>query len=292
MQLEFNWMRPEAPYMPIVTIGLLAVLERAGLAPRARWDGALQVEVEAGVEEIANCVALAPLPDVTKVSWPTRRPQALGPSLRTVSDPLGKYRELIAHAGPNEQMLLRGLATDQALDEQQAPLRTRLLRGAKSDLSAFGELTPVSAAEIAAELTVGPQFTAGKSGLALGLVPEVQTFGGTVGPDASEVGAASPLLSVLLRHGILALPPIGVRRGSRWVAGGPLIDGDLSLSWPQWSIPCGARELRAAFAWRSVQEASPDFRELAHRGISAVFRSAGHKLSTTVVVFRWGERVA
>lgn len=295
--LRLDWMRADAPYMPIVTVGVLAVMSELDAAATAVWavDGParrLRIESALDVEEIARAISGAPLPDVAAVRWPTAKPQALGPSLRTTPHPLDAYRKLVATAAPPEATLLRGIATDQVLDADGVPGRTRLLRGAKSDLSAFKPLKPVSAQVLANELRGGPAFLAGDSGAALGLVPELQTFGGTTGRKPADVGAASALLSRLLRHGILALPPSSGTRGGRRVVGGPLASEQGELSWPRWTIACGLRELRMLFSLATVHDPEPDPRTLRERGVDAVFRSRPHQLSTTVAVFRWGRRVA
>jgi hypothetical protein len=290
-------MRADAPYMPIATAGLLAVVAEIDPTVTAVWaiDGAarrLQINSALDVDEIAAAIAGASLPDVTAPTWPTKNPQALGPSLRTTDDPLGTYRRLIASAEPLEARLLQAIATDQVVGvKEEVPARTRLLRGAKSDLSAFKVLRRTSAELLAKELRDGPQFLPGDSGTALGLVPELQTFGGTTGRKPADVGAASSLLSLLLRHGILALPPSsGTRRGRR-VVGGPLVSDDGDLSWPRWTIPCGSRELRVLFSLAAVHAPEPDLRALRERGIDAVFRSRAAPLSTTVSVFRWGRQM-
>lgn len=294
--LLLDWMRADAPYMPIVVAGLLSVLADTDPHITASWivDGStrrLQVASHIDVDGIAAVLAKAPLPDIAAPHWPTSRPQALGPSLRVTGNPLGVYRELVMAAAPAEATLLRAIATDQVLDDGGVPSRTRLLRGAKSDLSAFKELRSVGAAHLAAELRDGPSFLPGDSGAALGLVPELQTFGGTTGRKPADVGAASALLSRLLRHGILALPPSsGTRRGRR-VVGGPLVNEAGDLSWPRWTIPCGLGELRTLFSLAAVQDAEPDRRCLRARGVDQVFRSQPHKLSTTVAVFRWGKPI-
>jgi len=126
----------------------------------------------------------------------------------------------------------------------------------------------------------------------LGLVPEVQTFGGTTGREASGVGAESALLARLLRHGILALPPTSAVRRGRRVVGGPLISDEGALCWPRWTIPCRARALRALFGLAAIHEPVPDPRRLEAAGIDAVFQATPQALSTTVAVFRWGRRVA
>lgn len=294
--MQLDWMRADAPYMPIATIGLLSVVSDIDPAARATWvaDGParrLRIESVLDVETIATTIADAPLPDVSAPLWPTARPQALGPSLRTRPHPLAAYRELVAKAAPAEARLLRGIATDQVLDDGGVPSRTRLLRGAKSDLSAFKALKRVSAESLVGELRDGPSFASGDSGAALGLVPEVQTFGGTTGRKPADVGGASALLSRLLRHGILALPPSSGWRGGRRVVGGPLVTEQGELSWPRWTISCGLRELRVLFSLATVHDPEPDSRALRRRGIDAVFRSRPQPLSTTVAVFRWGRRV-
>ena len=294
--MQLDWMRADAPYMPIVTAGLLAVVSDADPDVTAAWMGdatapRLRIASALSVEDIAALILHAPLPDVAAVRWPTAKPQALGPSLRTTRHPLDVYRELIAAAASPEVRLLRGIATDHVLDADCVPGRTRLLRGAKSDLSAFKALKRAPLELLVLELRSGPQFLAGDSGAALGLVPEVQTFGGTTGRKPADVGAASALLSRLLRHGILALPPSSGSRRGRRVVGGPLVTEQGDLSWPRWTISCGLRELRVLFALAAVHEPEPDARALRQRGVDAVFRSSPQQLSTTVAVFRWGERI-
>lgn len=289
-------MRADAPYMAIATVGLLAVVSEVDPAVTVTWaaDGPmrrLRVESALDAEEIATTIAEASLPDVSAPQWPTAKPQALGPSLRTTLHPVDVYRELIATAEPPEARLLRGIATDQVLDADGVPSRTRLLRGAKSDLSAFKSLKRAPAQLLARELRDGPAFLPGDSGAALGLVPEVQTFGGTTGRKPADVGAASALLSRLLRHGILALPPSSGWRGGRRVIGGPLFTERGELSWPRWTISCGLTELRVLFSLATVHHPEPDARALRKRGVDAVFRSRQQQLSTAGRVFRWGRRV-
>lgn len=285
-------MRPEAPYMPIVTAGLLSVCESAGLPARAYWSGTLRIEVEADADGLASNIAAARLPDVDSIRWPGSREQAVKSSLKPASEPLAAYRELVSAAAGSERLLLRGLVTDQSVDDGGMPVRSRLLRGVKSDLSVFRDLVKVEPAAMADELRLGPRFKPGKSGRSLGLVPEVQTFGGAVGRKPEAVGAESPMLALLLRHGVLALPPNGAARGRRRTVGGPLISDGAVLSWPQWTIPCDLRMLRAVYSFAEVHRDQPPREVLRARGIEAVFRSAPQQLSTTVAVFRWGERVA
>ena len=294
--MQLDWMRADAPYMPIATVGLLAVVSEVDPTVTATWavDGParrLRIASALDVEEIATTITEAPLPDVSAPRWPTANPQALGPSLRTTEHPLDAYRELVAVAAPPEARMLRAIATDQVLDAKGVPGRTRLLRGAKSDLSAFKAPKQMSAQHLAGELRDGPAFLPGDSGAALGLVPEVQTFGGTTGRRPEGVGAASALLSRLLRHGILALPPSSGWRGGRRVVGGPLVTEQGELSWPRWTISCGLTELRVLFSLATVHDPEPDARALRERGVDAVFRSRPQELSTTVAVFRWGRRI-
>lgn len=294
--MQLDWMRADAPYMPIATAGLLAIVSQVDPEVIATWaiEGParrLRIASSLDLDEIAAAIAEAPLPDTSAPRWPTTKPQALGPSLRTTSRPLDVYRELVGAAAPLEAKLLRAIATDQVLDASNTPSRTRLLRGAKSDLSAFKALKPVSVQHLASELRNGPVFLPGDSGAALGLVPELQTFGGTTGRRPESVGAASALLSRLLRHGILALPPSSGSRNGRRVVGGPLVTEQGELSWPRWTIPCGLRELRVLFSLATVHDSEPNAGALRDRGIDAVFRSRPHQLSTTVAVFRWGRQV-
>lgn len=292
--VELAWMRDDAPYMPVAVEGLLAVLAAPDPNARMWWEGEvprLRLETRLELGEVGQAVLDAPLPDVGRVAWPTRNPQALGPSLATTPDPQAAYRSLLGSSSGAELKLLRAIATDQVVDDRGVPARTRLLRGAKSDLSAFSPLRRSTAAALTGELRDGPDFLPGKSGTMLGLVPEVQTFGGTTGREASGVGAESALLARLLRHGILALPPTSATRRGRRDVGGPLISDDRDLSWPRWTFPCEAGSLRVLFGLAMVHEASPARERLAAAGIDGVFRATPQALSTTVSVFRWGRRV-
>ena len=185
------------------------------------------------------------------------------------------------------------------LDGEGVPARSRLLRGVKADLSSVANPPKrVTATGLAAELREGPEFRSGQSGMGLGLVPEVQTFGGTTGPDASTVGAYSPLLYLLLWRGIMALPPVPIVRGSHRVVGGPLVARPDVLSWPRWRIPVGLRSLRTLFVLEMIHSDPSGERERAERceallarGIDAVYRSRAVALNSMVAVFGWGERV-
>jgi hypothetical protein len=188
--------------------------------------------------------------------------------------------------------LLHAILTDGVLDSDGIPARSRLLRGVKSDLSSISEPPKrITADGLAAELRNGPDFRSGKSGLGLGLVPEVQTFGGTTGPDASTVGAYSALLYLLLWLGIMALPPVPVLRGSRRMVGGPLVTRPDVLSWPRWRIPVGLRSLRMLLSLDAIHRDAPDHGYLIQRGIDAVYRAHAVPLNNMVAVFRWGDLV-
>ena len=191
-----------------------------------------------------------------------------------------------------EAKLLCAILTDGVLDADGVPGRSRLLRGVKSDLSSIAEPPKrITAEGLASELRNGPDFINGKSGLGLGLVPEVQTFGGTTGPEASSVGAYSKLLYRLIWLGIMALPPVPVLRGPRRVVGGPLVTAPDVLSWPRWRIPVGLRSLRTLLCLGEVHEDAPGIHYLRERGIDAVYRTKAIPLNSMVAVFRWGEQV-
>lgn len=303
--LELAWMRPEAPYMPIATAGLLAILNEQGPHARAHWDGeaddaVLCVDTPLDTDAVAEAIVSAPWPSLERIQWPNDgHGQALKPTLKGCADPLRTFRELVRSSPSLEACLLRAILTDGVLDGEGLPARSRLLRGVKSDLSSV-ERAPkrVTATGLASELREGPEFRSGQSGLGLGLVPEVQTFGGTTGPDASTVGAHSPLLYRLLWRGIMALPPVPVVRGRHRVVGGPLVTEPDVISWPQWRIPVGLRSLRTLFALEAIHKdvggletRGTNGAYLRARGIDAVYRSKAVALNNMVAVFGWGARV-
>jgi hypothetical protein len=173
------------------------------------------------------------------------------------------------------------------------PGRSRLLRGVKSDLTtAFKPPRRTDAGELAAELRDGLIFRTDAKGLGLGLVPEVQTFGGSTGPDPSSIDAYSPLLHVLLWNGIVALPPLPVMRGRTRMVGGPLVSGSDVLSWPRWRDAVGLSGLRTLFSLAEVHADEPDLTSLTQRGIDRVYRARAVPLNNMIAVFRWGEEVA
>lgn len=312
MALVLHWMRPEAPYMPVATAGLLRTIRRRDPGVRACWrdDGgpsgtSLVLVSDLDADGIAEAVLGAPWPDLDRVPWPHGRPkQGLRPTLAEVEDPAAALRSMTdalrTHArsrgdDPDDVVeidLLRAIVTDGALDDAGLPMRSRLLRGVKADLSGVTKPPRATAEALAAELRDGPRFRSGASGLGLGLVPEVQTFGGTTGPEPSSVGAYSVLLHRLLWHGVLALPPVPVARGRTRTAGGPLSTRPDVLSWPVWSTPCDLPMLRAVFGLAEVHAEVPDVAALAARGLSAVYRADAVPLSSMVAVYRWGRRIA
>ena len=290
MALTLAWMRRDAPYMPITTVGLLSVEPHA----RARWrDGSLMIETRLNAREIAEALLQAELPDLDVIAWPAGAGQSLATALSGYDDPLVGFEGLCSSVrGSVEERLLRTLATDQTRrGDGGPPARNRLLIGAKADLSPFRWRPRADPQALADELALGPAFGGGDSGPCMGLVPEVHTFGGSVGRTASTIGAASQLLSLLIRHGLLALPPNGSPgRGPR-AAGGPLLDASLRLSWPVWTCALSAVELRTLLVWKEIHAPEPDGELLRARGVDAVYRSTPVGLSDTVSVFRWGRRV-
>jgi hypothetical protein len=302
MGLTLYWMPPEAPYMPVATAGLLSSLEGAGYPATACWREAsgrlgLHLDTDLDPRMIAEVLVHAGWPSLDEIPWPpgadARKAQAIKPVLEKQDHPADAFRTMVEAANPAEATFLRALLTDGALDAGGIPSRSRLLRGVKSDLSGVASRPKtVTVENLAAEVTDGPDFRKGSSGLGLGLVPEIQTFGGTTGPPASTVGSYSALLYLLLWLGVMALPPIAVVRGPVRTVGGPLVTAGDVLSWPIWQVPVGLRSLRSLFCLEAIHAEQPDARGLGRRGISAVYRAHAVKLSTMVDVYRWGEQVA
>lgn len=298
MSTALSWLRPDAPYAPIATAGLLSALADAGYRATCRWvaDGprtVLEIDGGPGFEGMGEAIAGAPWPDLETIPWAGKLRQALKPMLAASEDPVGELRRLRTAVSerPAEHRLLGAFVTDGALDAGGVPGRNRLLRGVKGDLSGVADKVTIDAAELAGELEAGPRWRNGKSGRGLGLVPEVQTFGGTTGPEPSAVGSHSVLLYRLLWLGILALPPVPVVRGRNRLVGGPLVtDGD-RLSWPRWTVPVDLGSLRLLFCLAELHADSPDRRFLEGRGVSTVYRAGLTQISQSLYVFRWGERV-
>lgn len=299
MALQLHWMPPHAPYMPVATAGMLAVLEDAGIDATAGWDEqgtCLSIDAAIDHDELAALLADLRWPEPGEIRWPGGRfGQGLKPTLATLpaEERASHFRVMVESAGPVEKRLLRAILTDGVLDEARLPGRSRLLRGVKADLSSiFKRPTGITKQALAAELRNGPEFRSGQSGYGLGLVPEVQTFGGTTGPKASSVGAFSRLLYVLLWQGIMALPPVPVRRGLQSTVGGPLVTDIDVLSWPRWRFPASLDGLQMLFSLPEIHAERPDDETLRAYGIDAVYRARAVELSSRVAVYRWGERVA
>ncbi|MDW5592992.1 hypothetical protein VSS74_01495 [Conexibacter stalactiti] len=302
MALTLKWMQAHAPYMPIATAGLLALLEGAGEEAAARWEvdragrAALQIETNLDADGVAAVIADAPWPDESRVDWPggsRNGAQALKPLLKATGQPLQTFRDMVAAAPELEAATLRAIVTDGVLDSEGLPARSRLLRGVKSDLtSAFKPPRRFAGDEFAAELRDGLTFRTDAKGLGLGLVPEVQTFGGTTGPDPASIDAYSPLLHALIWNGIVALPPVPVMRGRTRMVGGPLASGSDVLSWPRWRVAVGLSGLRTLFSLAEVHADEPDLTHLSRRGIDRVYRARAIPLNNMIAVYRWGEEIA
>lgn len=301
MALALAWMPSEAPYMPIATAGLLSALEHAGQPATAQWreeDGrsTLLLNTDLDSETLGGLLAATDWPRLDRIPWPVGTPsgaQAIKPVLEKQEHPADSFRVMVAAAPSVEARFLGALLTDGALDGNGVPSRSRLLRGVKSDLSGVANRPKaVSAERLAKEIECGPDFLKDSTGLGLGLVPEIQTFGGTTGPDASTVKGYSPLLYVLLWLGVMALPPVPVSRGPNRTVGGPLVTAPDVLSWPRWEIPVGLRALRSLFCLDAIHVEVPNRRALSLRGITAVYRAHAVQLSTMVAVYRWGREVA
>lgn len=305
MSLELHWMRPEAPYMPVATVGLLAVLEEHGEQATAGWQGEgpdvrLVVSTSLSAEEVAERIVNASWPDLDAIPWGDYTVgQSLGPALREPGkrddglSPAEEFRRLVKRSPEAEARFLRAMRCDGALDTKGSPMRSRLLCGVKSDLSSVRNRPKrIKVEQIARELEDGPDFVRGSSGLGLGLVPEVLTFGGTTGPDASSVGAYSALLFLLLWHGIMALPPVAVARGRKRSVGGPMVTEPDVLSWPRWRFQVDRPSLKTLLSLPAIHAEKPDAELLAQRGIDAVFRARAEPLNDKISVFRWGDRVA
>lgn len=312
MSFDLNWMRPEAPYMPIATIGLLRALDDADVPAAATWrraDGSecLHLRTNATPEDVARSVIDAPWPRLDRI-WPGKVGQAIKPMLAATPDPVGELRRLratlvaadAAHSGADrltgEIRLLRALVTDAVLDGDGVPSRSRLLRGVKADLSGIADRVRFDVAALARELVDGLQWRNGTSGRTLGFAPEAQTFGGTTGREPSSVGCHSALLHRLLWLGILALPPTGVVRRGQRVVGGPLVTsaagGDVRLSWPTWSFAASGRTLVHLFSLPEVHAEEPDGAALRAHGLTSVQRVTSVPINSMIGSFRWAERIA
>lgn len=314
------WMPPHAPYMPVASVGLLRVLADSGSDATLHWESAegwqrpcLVLRSDLGVEDVAAAIASAPWPELDSLPWTAKPGQAIKPTLARDASPdddlaaVKDWRALAGFDGPGStgepdpsagpglgaaHQLIAALLTDGAVDGSNLPGRNRLLRGVKADLSGVAKPPKVRQAELLRELEEGPIWRSGSSGLGLGFVPQVQTFGGTTGPEPSAVGAYSGLLYRLCWHGIISMPPFGVRRGRWSVVGGPLFSAGDVLSWATWGMPLDHKALIALFGLEAIHQPEPDPRLLRAHEITAVFRSTSRKINTMISVFGWADRIA
>lgn len=313
---KVSWVSPRAPYMPVAAVGLLDVLAAAdphvalGWQPSEDPPGPPQLTLSTALplEDVADTIATSPWPQLDVLDWRATPGQAIKPTLKKLADSdteaLSYWRRLAGFATPPTidtstdsvrvatQRLVAALLTDGVLDSDGLPGRNRLLRGVKADLSGVTKPPKMTPDEIAEELANGPVWAPGSSGLGLGLVPEVHTFGGTTGPTPSNVGAFSKLLYRLCWHGIMAMPPFGAKHGARTIIGGPLFSDATTMSWPVWSMPLRRTALVALFGLAAVHAVDPDPELLRAHGIQAVFRSRAREINTMISVFGWGDRVA
>lgn len=297
MGLRLEWMPPQAPYMPIATVGMLAMLEQARWPALAHWRNEsghqrLLLETDASAEDLAALLVEEPWPDLDKVPWGGKLKQGLNPTIKDAPDKQLEFRRLAEGSPQLERELLLSICTDGVLDDNGAPGRSRLLRGVKADLSSVSARPKTNVENVVDELRAGPRFRSGNSGLGLGLVPEVQTFGSTTGPEASSVGSYSPLLYLLLWRGILSLKPFAVVRGSRRVVGSHLTTAPDVISWPTWSVPADLPALKSLLVHPEIHADPPDLSKVEARGITAVYRARAVPLSTMVAVYRWGDLIA
>lgn len=300
MSLELKWMRPDAPYMPIATIGLLSALEDSGHPATAYWQSdravpSLAIETDLSAVEVAQAILNAPWPDLGKIPWRGKVGQAIKPMLASAEDPvseLHRLRKAVRDAGQVAELrLLESYVTEASLDGNGVPNRSRLLRGVKADLSGIAEKVKLQPGKLTKEVSEGPVWRSGKSGRGLGLLPEVQTFGGTTGPTPADVGNHSVLLYRLLWLGILSLPPVAVVVRGHRIVGGPLVTDRESISWPVWTVPLDVYGLRAFFSLAGLHAEKPET-ALQQRGVAAVYRARAVPINSMIAVFRWGERVA
>lgn len=311
---RLTWMSPFAPYTPVAAVGLLEVLDRADPGATIAWEAesgqrpSLILRSRLDLIRIADEIAGAPWPQLDALPWTATPGQAIKPTLATYArehdDDLAAAVEWRSLAGFGEaappsdqglraaQQLISALLTDAVLDGSNLPGRNRLLRGVKADLSGVAKPPKANPEELCRELKTGPAWRSGSSGLALGFAPQVQTFGGTTGPEPSSIGAYSTLLYLLCWHGIMAMPPFGVRRGPWTIVGGPLFAAGDVLSWATWEMPLRRQALVGLLGFDAIHAPEPDQSLLAAHRITGVFRSSSRKISTMLSVFGWGERVA
>lgn len=301
-----SWLRPDAPYAPFVQLGLLACLRGTDDSATTHWradQSGFALECVLATTEtldvVAERVADAPWPELAALAWPAGFGQAIKPALATQSDKASAWQALV---GPQQAVVTApvdgygaaarhaaALLTDGVLDKDLALGRSRLVRGVKADLSGVKAIKRDPAA-LKRELEQGPVWTSSGAGSGLGLVPEVQTFGGVTGPKPDSVNASSALLYALIVQALGVVPPFAVVRGPRRVVGGLLIGDGGVLSWPIHSTPRALRSLLAAYG--AVPTVDQLERQRAPRGVAAVYRSRPRAINSMISMFPWGELVS
>lgn len=289
------WLRPDAPYAPFVQIGLLACLRATDAPAATRWEPeeggysfGCVLRSSLAIEDIGRAIAEAPWPQLEQLPWPSGYGQAIKPVLaKAGGDQVAVWRTL---TGPPEPAVVpppdgaaagarhvAALLTDGVVDDGGAPGRSRLLRGVKADLSGVKPIK-LNARSLARELTVGPEWSPSGAGSGLGLVPEVQTYGGVTGPKPDSIKASSALLYALIVHALAVLTPFGVVYGSRRTVGGLLVGDRGTLVWP---VHTTFRDLRALLALYGGATAT--------RGVGCVYRSTPRAVNSMISMFPWGE---
>lgn len=290
------WLRPDAPYAPFVQIGLLACLRGHDDDAAVRWDPdpsgfshQCVLTTTKTLEAVADAIVAAPWPDLSALPWPSGFGQAIKPVLaKAGGDQVALWRALTGppiplvtpprNDGEAGARHVAALLTDGALDDAGAPSRSRLLRGVKADLSGVKPIK-LRADALARELRDGPTWVPSGAGSGLGLVPEVQTYGGVTGPKPDSIKSSSALLHALIVHALGALPPFGVLRGSQRSVGGPLVGDRGALVWP---IHTTDRDLRSLVALYGSDDP---------RGVDCVYRSSPRAVNSMISMFPWGELV-
>lgn len=307
---SLSWLRADAPYAPLVQVGLLACLRGADDDASVHWEPdesgfalGCVLRTTKAVEEVGAAVAAAPWPELESLPWPDGFGQSVGAALAPKDsdesvDRVGVWRNL---SGPPVSLLeapqdgraaaarhVASLLTDGVLNKDGPLGRSRLVGGVKADLSGF-KPARLTASGLADELVAGPDWARNGTGTGLGLVPEVQTYGGVTGPKPDSVNESSALLYALTVHALAALPPFGVLRATRRVVGGVLWS-DGALTWPIHTTPRGLRALVALYG--SLPRHDSGALPTRLRGVAAMYRSRPRPINTTIAMFPWGEQVA
>lgn len=303
-----SWLRPDVPYSPLVQVGLLSCLRGRDDEATLHWraDGSgfgleCVLQTRLSLAEVAASIVAAPWPDLEQLPWHAGYGQAIKPVLKNEPDQVAAWLQLTGGAqtasmleavvDPRQaaERHVAALLTDGVLDADGALGRSRLMRGVKADLSGI-KPARLDSEKLAAELERGPQWVATGAGSGLGLVPEVQTFGGVTGPKPDSVNASSPLVYALLVHAIGALAPFAAVRGSRRVVGGPLTGEAGTLTWAIHTTPRGLRALVALYG--SVPSTDQFNVAGLPPGVAAVYRSRPRAINSMISMFSWGELIS